>query len=62
MDYKSWWESSNPLPHTTHKTWSKLCYGVDGFCQLQNGGFAPGESQIESSQLSQHTAASRDPI
>ena len=29
------------------------------FCQLQSKGFAPDEGQIESDQLSQHTAASR---
>ena len=31
-------------------------------CKLQSWIFAPGERQIESNQLSQHTAASHDPI
>ena len=33
----------------------------EGFCQLQIQGFAPGEEQIESDWLSQHTAVSHEP-
>ena len=36
--------------------------GGGGFCQLQSWGFVPGEGQIESDQLSQHTAALHNPI
>ena len=59
---KSWWKSCNPLYHTNCKAWRRLCYGVGGFHQLQNWGFVPGEEQIKSDRLSQHTAASHNPI
>ena len=59
--WQSWWKSCNPLYHTNHKAWRKLCYGVGTFANWSQG-FAPGERQIESDWLSQHTAASRNPI
>ena len=48
--------------HTNLKAWNGVCYGVGDFCQLQSWRFAPGEGQIESDWLLQHTAASHDPI
>ena len=60
---KSWWQSCNPLYHTGHKAWRRLCYGVcvvcggGGYCQLQSQIFASGVGQIESDRLSQYTAA-----
>ena len=55
---KSW----NPVHHTNRKALRRLCYSVEGFCQLQSRGFSPGKEQIESNRLSQHTAASCNPI
>ena len=38
-----------------------MCHG-GGFCHLQSQKFAPGERQIQSDRLSQHTATSCDLI
>ena len=51
-------KEQQPLHHTNHKSWRRLCYGerereresvcvcVKGFCQLQSRGFAPGDHSI----------------
>ena len=55
-------ELMKELYHTHSKAWRRLCNSMGSFCQLQSREFAPGEGQIDSDQLSQHTAASCDPI
>ena len=51
-----------PLYNTKCKAWRKFCYDVEGFDPLQSWRFVPGEGQIESDQLSRHTAGSCDLI
>ena len=50
-------ELQPPPYHTNRKAWKRLCYmGVEGFCQLQSRGFAPGEGYP--SILQHHTVLS----
>ena len=58
---KSWWKSFNHCIPPTIKPGggSIMMRGAFANCCQR---FAPGEGQIESDQLSQHTAASHDPV
>ena len=51
-------------PPVSHQPWRmvEVLLWCVGLCQLQSRGFAPGEEKIKADWLSQHTAASRDPI
>ena len=48
---------ANPCIKSTIKHGSIMVGGSWGFCQMQSQGFALGEGQFESDQLSQHTTA-----